>query len=497
MTDRREQTPSLIALLSRSCPAWLLALVFCLSSLASLSAGEIPKRPNIILCMADDQGWGDVGYYGSSPVQTPVLDEMAANGLRFDRFYAAAPVCSPTRGSVMTGRHPNRFGCFSWGYSLRPQEITVAEALQEAGYLTGHFGKWHLGSTYASSPVSPGNSGFDTWYSSPNFYENDPLMSWKGQVIQAKGESSRVPVDYALDFIRSAESQDQPFLAVIWFGSPHLPHEAIDELKELYPDQPDKVAHFLGELTGIDRAMGVLRKELREMGIEKETMLWYTSDNGALKVGSTNGLRGNKGDLYEGGLRVPAIIEWPGVIEKHRVIDQVCGTVDIYPTVVDVVGAEVENNHPLDGQSLVPIIEGNTVEREQPLGFWVYPAKGHKTPSSEFLEQQRLRQLAGDFSDPEAETGKIGALVPTENPQGHAALVDGDWKLHRIPKKDSNEMKYTLYNLKKDPAEKKDVAGDNQDRVDTMKQQLSDWQTSVIESLNGEDYATEASAEQE
>jgi len=495
MIDRREQMSAVLSTLRYLCLTVLIAGTSCLFQIGEAVGGDIPKRPNIILCMADDQGWGDVGYYGSSPVQTPVLDEMAANGLRFDRFYAAAPVCSPTRGSVMTGRHPNRFGCFNWGYSLRPQEITVAEALQQAGYLTGHFGKWHLGSTYASSPVSPGNSGFDTWYSSPNFYENNPLMSWKGDVIQAQGESSRVPVDYALDFIRSAESQETPFLAVIWFGSPHLPHEAIDELKELYPDQPDKVAHFLGELTGIDRAMGVLRKELRDMGIEKETMLWYTSDNGALQVGSTNGLRGHKGNLYEGGLRVPAIIEWPGVIEKHQVIDQVCGTVDIYPTVVEVAGADVENSHPLDGQSLVPLIAGESFEREQPLGFWVYPAKGRKTPSSEFLEQQRLRQLAGDFSDPEAETGQIGAVVPTENPPGHAALVDGEWKLHRIPQKKSGEMKYVLYNLKDDPAEKTDVAGKHQERVKNMKQQLSDWQTSVIDSLNGKDYSTEASAE--
>ena len=126
---------------------------------------------------------------------------MAASGLRFDRFYASAPVCSPTRGSVMTGRHPNRFGCFSWGHTLRPQEITVAEALKKAGYRTGHFGKWHLGSVRTGSPVNPGNSGFDEWISAPNFFDNSPILSNQGRALQIQGESSMVVVDSAVDFI--------------------------------------------------------------------------------------------------------------------------------------------------------------------------------------------------------------------------------------------------------------------------------------------------------
>jgi arylsulfatase A-like enzyme len=122
-------------------------------------SADVP-RPNFVLLMADDQGFGDVGYTGNPALKTPVLDEMAATALRCDRFYAAAPVCSPTRGSVLTGRHPNRFGCFKWGYPLRPEEVTLAEMLQQAGYDTGHFGKWHLGALDEGSPVSPGASGF-------------------------------------------------------------------------------------------------------------------------------------------------------------------------------------------------------------------------------------------------------------------------------------------------------------------------------------------------
>ncbi len=448
-----------------------------------------PVRPNIILCMADDQGWGDVAYYGASNVQTPVLDEMAATGLRFDRFYAAAPVCSPTRGSVLTGRHPNRFGCFSWGFPLRPQETTLAEVLQEAGYLTGHFGKWHLGSVRPDSPVCPGHSGFTTWLSSPNFYENNPLMSFNGKVIQTKGESSQVPVDYAIDMMKQAKKEKKPFLAVIWFGSPHQPHIATEELKSLYPDESPRMQNFLGELTGIDRAMGHLRKSLKQMGIAQETILWYTSDNGALKkVGCTAGLSGRKGDLLEGGIRVPAIIEWPGTINKPRIIEQVCGTVDIFPTVLELAGVCPKTNQPiLDGQSLVPVIDGKTFRRKSPLGFWVYQKKGRPMRSDAMLQLQRDKPRPA--SEVEPDPSLIAGNVSNDNPQGPAAWIDGNWKLHRIPiSQEPKKFRYRLYNLKEDPQEKKDLFSAQPQRAKKMQKELAAWQSSVINSLNGKDY---------
>jgi len=187
-------------------------------ALAALAKPLANERPNFILCMADDQGWGDTGYNGHPLLKTPVMDEMARTGLRFDRFYAAAAVCSPTRGSVMTGRHPNRFGCFAWGHTLRPQEITIAEALKKAGYTTGHFGKWHIGSVRADGTASPGNSGFDEWFSSPNFYENNPLFSHNGKVIETKGESSDVTAGLAMDWIGKVAKGKKPFLAVVWLA---------------------------------------------------------------------------------------------------------------------------------------------------------------------------------------------------------------------------------------------------------------------------------------
>lgn len=456
---------------------------------ASASAAE-QSLPNIILCMADDQGWGDVGYYGKSPVQTPVLDEMAATGLRFDRFYAAAPVCSPTRGSVMTGRHPNRFACFAWGHPLRPQETTIAEALKKAGYVTGHFGKWHLGSVRADSPVSPGNSGFDEWLSSPNFYENDPLMSHNGNGVQTKGESSQVPVDYAVKFMQEAKKQDKPFLAVIWFGSPHGPHIAADELRDLYPDQKKSIANFLGEVTGIDRAMGSLRKSLREMNIADETLLWYTSDNGALSQGSTGGLSGKKGSLYEGGIRVPAIIEWPNLIKQNRITERVSGTVDIYPTLLDIAGVNFDKQPVLDGESLMPLIRGKEESRQKPLGFWVYPKGGRSMRSGQMVQAMMNEKANGGqkpWHEVEPDPAKVGGYS-TDNMPGHAALIDGNFKLHRVPVKNKNRIEYKLFNLKNDPREKTDITEQHPERFAQMKRQLDAWQTSVVGSLNGDDY---------
>lgn len=240
-------------------------------------------QPNIVLVMADDQGWGDMGYTGHPVIRTPHFDKMAAEALRFDRFYAAAPVCSPTRASVLTGRTPNRSAVFKWGNSLRPQEVTIAEALGTAGYATGHFGKWHLGSVRKGSPVNPGAQGFQEWFSAENFYDNDAILSREGTAVQAKGESSELAVDAALDFIGKNARSEKPFLAVIWFGSPHDPHVAAAEDKALYADAPAKLQDFYGEITGMDRAFGKLRSAIADLGIRDNTILWNPTDEASCR----------------------------------------------------------------------------------------------------------------------------------------------------------------------------------------------------------------------
>lgn len=461
----------------------------CLSAAGGHNALAVAKpKPNIVLCMADDQGWGDMGYNGHPILKTPNFDKMAKEALRFDRFYAAAPVCSPTRGSVMTGRHPNRFGCFKWGYSLRPQEITIAEALKKAGYTTGHFGKWHLGSVRKGSPVNPGQSGFDEWLSAPNFFDNDPILSRQGKAIQTKGESSMVTVDAAIDFIRKHKDADTPFFAVVWFGSPHNPHVAIEQDRALYADHKKKLPDFYGEITGMDRAFGKLRAELNSQGIKDNTILWYCSDNGGLpNLGSTGG-RGNKSKVYEGGLRVPAILEWPQRIKKPRITNVPSVTSDIYPTLLDIAGIKIKNQPPLDGISLNTLIDNKMKSRPEPIGFWDYPAGGISTPSKKWMtelleaqktdthpDQSRLRLDAGDIKK-----------FPEDDFSGHAAWLDWPWKLHRI--ENNKSLKMELYNLSKDPQEANDLAKQQTKRTKTMKTQLETWQKSVIASLNGADY---------
>ncbi len=457
---------------------------------------DAAAKPNIILAMADDQGWGDMAYNGDPVLKTPNFDAMAAAGLRFDRFYAAAPVCSPTRGSVMTGRHPNRFGCFKWGHALRPQEITIAEALKTAGYTTGHFGKWHLGSVRKGSPVNPGASGFDDWLSAENFYDNDAILSDRGTAVETKGESSMIAVDRALEFIEQSVKDDKPFLAVVWFGSPHSPHRAAAEFAELYKDQPKNKQQFYGEITGMDRAFGKLRDALGPLGIRDNTILWYCSDNGALSVGSSGGHRGNKGQIYEGGLLVPAILEWPPVIKTPRVTNVRCNTSDFYPTLLDIVGVTMPDQPPLDGISLKPLIEGRMDRRGKPMGFWDYPVGGISTPSEAWMAEVLAAQRAGHEPDNPArlklDAGKFTKTYSADNPPGHAAWIDGDWKLHRIAGK-NGAARFELYNLDADPQEKQDVAADEdqRQRVAAMKAALDTWQRSVIASLNGEDYQSE------
>ena len=474
---------------------WLKAVpvfTLCLILLSGTSSPELmaTERPNIVLVMADDQGWGDVGFRDHPHLKTPVMDEMAKNGIRFDRFYAAAPVCSPTRGSVMTGRHPNRFGCFSWGHPLREKEKTVAEYLQQAGYTTGHFGKWHLGSIEAGEATNPGRSGFDRWVSAPNFYENHPLLSDQGKVIQTQGESSQVTVDLALSFIRQAVQDDQPFFAVVWFGSPHSPHEALEEFREPYSDLAVAQQQFLGEIAGMDRALGELRSGLRDLQVADNTLLWYSSDNGALPVGRTGGLRGKKSQLWEGGIRVPAMIEWPNRFPEHQSNSVPCTTSDILPTLLEVAGVEPDSRYPLDGQSLLPLLDGKDHPRDRGLGFWVHPTPGIRTPSQEILSALKLEQEGETLQESQQKVETVAkSNYPEDRFPGRAAWMTGEWKLLKIPvRKNRDKFTYQLYHIDTDPAEERDVASWNTERVDTMRAALEAWQKSVVRSLNGRDY---------
>jgi arylsulfatase A-like enzyme len=456
--------------------------------LALLAGSQADRRPNVVLVMADDQGWGDVGYNGHPVLKTPRLDEMAAAGLRFDRFYAAAPVCSPTRGSVLTARHPNRFGCFQWGHSLRPKEVTLAEILKAAGYATGHFGKWHLGSVRAGSPVNPGASGFERWLSAENFYDNDAILSREGKAVRTKGESSAIAADAAIDFMREQAKAAKPFLAVVWFGSPHHPHRASEEDRAAYAAEGGK-ADFYGEIAGLDRALGRIRAEIAALGARENTILWYCSDNGALKGLGAPGGRGHKDAIYEGGLRVPGILEFPARIPAPRATAAVASTSDILPTVLELAGVPLPAGHPpLDGVSLAAVVDGKAEARSRPLGFWRHPTPGLSAPSDawmkELLEAQEKGVEPPDRSRQDA--GEIAERHPEDAFPGHAAWLAWPWKLHRIQGK--NALKHELYRLSDDPMEAKDVLAAEPERAKAMGAELEAWLLSVVRSLNGADY---------
>ncbi len=465
----------------RRCCLMLTLLALCLSA----DAAEETARPNVVLVMADDQGFGDMGYNGHPFVQTPNFDAMAKASLRLDRFYAAAPICSPTRASVLTGRHPHRSNVLSHGRSMRPQEITIAAALKQAGYATGHFGKFHVGSMELPSPVHPGRFGFDRWVSAPNFFDQDPVMSSNGTAIECKGESSQITVDAAIEFITEQAKAGRPFLAVVWFAAPHDPHVASKEDLALYADQ-GKQAGYYAEITAMDRAFGRLREEIQELGIRDDTILWYNSDNGGL-VQAFSGGRGRKGSLYEGGLRVPAMIEWPARIAEARSSAVPCFTSDIFPTLLELTGTKPPHDRPLDGISLAGLIDGTMIERNVPIGFWAPLGSGRSTWSHKIvgalLEAQRRGEKIGDPARLDMDAGEIGKIWPEDEHPRHAAWLDWPWKLHSFGGKT-----FALYDLKNDPDEEDDVAAEHPERVERMKTELRKWQTSVLRSLNGKDY---------
>ncbi|MAG57777.1 MAG: N-acetylgalactosamine 6-sulfate sulfatase [Planctomycetes bacterium] len=469
----------------------ILSAIVLLTALPAFHPASAQKRPHVVLVMADDQGWGDMAYNGHPVLKTPNFDAAAASGLRFDRFYAAAPVCSPTRASVLTGRHPNRMGVFKWGHSMRPQEVTLAEALKASGYATGHFGKWHVGSVRRGSPDNPGNNGFDEWLSAPNFYDNDAIMSHRGQAVQGKGESSSIAVDAALEWIGKSLKADAPIFAVVWFGSPHGPHRAIAKDRAVYADQPRKLKNFYGEITGMDRAFGKLRTGLTTLGIRDDTILWYCSDNGALgTVGNTGGHRGHKGDVYEGGLLVPAIIEWPARIKQPRTTKVRCNTSDIYPTILELTGTRVETQPPLDGVTLTPLIASKK-PKPRAMGFWSHPTRGISTPSAKRMAALLQAQQAGRDLPPPQRSRNAAALPspphPVDSFPGHAAWIEDDWKLHRIHGK-QGAVRWELYDLAKDPFEKTDRIDAERERAERLRGRLTQWLGSVVRSLNGDDY---------
>ena len=424
--------------------------VVCIA-LSSAASGLCDDRPNVVLVMADDMGWGQTGYYNHPVLKTPNLDAMAANGLRFDRFYAGAPNCSPTRATVMTGRTNDRTGVTNHGVPLRPQEITLPQLLKDAGYSTAHFGKWHLnGLRGVGVPIlgddirSPGAFGFSKWLSVTNFFDMNPILSREGTFEEFEGDSSEIVVDEAMKFIGETSKGDAPFFVVIWYGTPHSPFVAFDKDKTEFGDLDRSSADHYGELVAMDRSIGTLRTGLKDLGLSDNTLFWFNSDNGGLpklKPDTVGGLRGFKNSVYEGGLRVPAVVEWPAKIQKARITNYTACTMDILPTVLDATGTQPSETLPvLDGESLLPLFTSELPARRRPIGF--------------------------------RHTDR-GALI---------------YNQYKLVKPNANSDDLELYDLKKDPTESDNIIDRSPDVASKMQDAWAGWNKSVDGSVLGLDY---------
>jgi len=463
-------------------------LLLLLIAVPRLVAGE---PPNIILIMADDLGWGDVGFNGGKIIHTPHLDSLAADGLRFERFYAAAPVCSPTRGSCLTGRHPSRYGIFGANSGhLPPGEKTLAEMLRQHGYATGHFGKWHLGTLTKTEPDSnrggpggaehfspPWEHGFDVCFSTeakvPTF---DPMLrpggirrrTWWDPILDTdhaetygtaywsggkrvqqnlRGDDSRIIMDRAVPFIRESAAAGAPFLAVIWFHAPHLPVVAGPRYTERYTEHDKYHQHYYGCVTAMDDQIGRLRSELSKLGVVEDTLVLFCSDNGPEggndAPGSSDGLRGRKRSLFEGGVRVPAFAHWPARIQPGSQTSVPACTSDYFPTLLDILNAEKPGDRVFDGMSLTAVFDQATTVRPKPIMF-------------EFRGQ--LASIDGQFKiihQRAPQQQKLGTAPATLEPRS-----------------------FMMFDLQEDPAETTDIAGDHPRRLRTMVDALSAWRQS-------------------
>jgi len=480
----------------------------------AVGAEARPKRPNIILVMADDLGWGDVAFNGNPKVHTPALDQLVHDGVTLNRFYVA-PVCSPTRGSCMTGRNPNRYGTIWAGRVPLPrEEETIGDLLQAARYRTGFFGKWHLGTltpecdegfpgpklppaTYSA----PWHHGFDVSFATesavPNYnpmvWDDDwnlattvstankyimdrplvygegtlvgkplprwPYNFWLGERRPAPGpiagDASELIMDPALAFITESVEKQQPFLAVIWFVTPHTPVAAGPEARAAYAKLSMREQHWFGAISAMDAQIGRLRNTLRKLGAEQDTLLWFCSDNGPSWVHELNSagpFRGQKGDVFEGGIHVPSVLVWPNGLAGGRQVNAPIAAVDILPTLAAIAGTAPAKKLPLDGENVLPLLEGKADARHGLL-FYDYPMRER----AEGWQPGQTRQLA---------------------------VIDGPWKLVSVDGRKS----FQLYNLEQDIAERHDLAAANVERVTRLQQALAAWSESVQASARGADY---------
>ena len=408
------------------------------------------EKPNIIIMMADDLGYGDVGCFGNKIIETPNIDQLASDGVKFTQFYAGHPTCSPSRAGMMAGRTPFRNGVYTYipGKScvhLRDEQVTLAEICKKQGYDTGFFGKWGLiGDMEDKSQPSPNDQGFDYWLAThnnakpshknpTNFYRNGKA---EGEI---KGYSSQIVVDNAMEWLNSRKDKSKPFLLVLWFHEPHRTLAQPESFTKKYEKYGEDAGEYYANINHMDFQIGRMMNYLNEKKLDNNSWITFTSDNGPKNMDgrSTNGLRGRKGSLYEGGYKVPTAMYWKGKLEGGKTINEPLASFDFVPTFCDLFGMEPMSQDQLDGVSMLPVIEGEKLNREDP---------------------------------------------PVWMAVKHMAIRNGDWKVYAYFEdytpgtsfqsylKTRKIEKYELYNLIDDPNETKDLVDKNKETFEMMKQ---------------------------
>ena len=358
-----------------------LALFVALLLLASCKMPE-SLIPNIVFLMADDMGYIDAECYGG-PIKTPNINKLAREGMRFTDFYSAAPNCSPARTGLLTGRTPSRVGVYDYlapdsPMHLPKSEITIAEMLKECGYETCHVGKWHL-SVWTRNKMlgpKPGEQGFDYWFAVDNNAvpsHKDPVnFERNGEMVgPLNGYSCDLVVDEAIAWLENYHVQGKPFFLNVWFNEPHAKIASPPELIRQY-DQYGDDAKYMANINNMDEAIGTLMNYLKENGLEKNSLVLFTSDNGPYRQASTGKFRGKKSFLYEGGIREPGIFKWPGKVKPGTETNIPAGFVDMLPTVAAITNSKTPEDRTLDGANILPVLLNEPFQRQKPLYWFFY-----------------------------------------------------------------------------------------------------------------------------
>ena len=417
-----------------------LSLLFASWSLTIFVEAEA-ERPNIVVFLVDDMGWGDSGTYGNKLIQTPNMDKLASQGVKLMQCYSACGVCSPSRSAILTGRTPYRNGV--WRHlsgngpsHLRETEITYPELLKASGYDTCHVGKWHLLSRQQFGNEDfphPDAHGYNHWMATHNnaapSHENPNNFVKNGQPVgETKGYSAQLVATEANHWLKEIRDKEKPFALSVWLHEPHSPIATDSRFQDLYKGH--KNAKYMGNITQLDHALGMVMDALDEQGVSDNTFFYFSSDNGPVPAfgGSSGGLRGNKRSDYEGGIRVPGLVRWPEHIKPGTTSETpVIGT-DVFNTILHLAGIEVPTDRVIDGANMLPALEGKPIERKIPL-FW---------------------------------------RTHVSAPEQRVAMRVGDWKIVG----DETLTQFQLYKVSEDWKEKNDLAKEMPEKTKELKTQL-------------------------